>query len=90
MCIKADVELVFLSSYFPDYNPIKQFFVTLKQWMQRHGDLVEEYKEDFEGYIWLVVEEYNSGKHSGAHFWSAHIGMNLTVTDDDYDYDYEL
>ena len=51
MCIKADVELVFLSSYFPDYTPIKQFFVTLKQWMQRHGDLVEEYKEDFEGYI---------------------------------------
>jgi len=58
--------------------------------MQRHGDLVEEYKDDFEEFIQLAVKEYNSGKHPGAHFRSAHIGMDLTVTDNDYDYDYRL
>jgi len=84
MCTEAGVELAFLPPYSPDYNPIEQSFATLKQWMQRHGDLVEEYKDDFEGFIRLAVEEYNSGKHPGAHFRSAYIGMELTVTDNGY------
>ncbi len=90
MCTEADVELVFLSFYFSDYNLIEQFFVTLKQWMQWHKNLVKKYKNDFEEFIWLTVKKYNSNKHSEAHFQSAHIGMNLTVTDNDYDYNYRL
>ncbi len=90
MCTNTDVELVFLSLYFSDYNLIKQFFIILKQWMQWHEDLVKGYKNDFEEFIWLTVKKYNKNKHSGAHFWSAHIEMKLTVTDNDYNYDYGL
>ncbi len=53
MCTEADVELVFLSFYFLNYNLIEQFFVTLKQWMQQHENLVKKYKNDFESlYNW--------------------------------------
>ena len=90
MYTEADVELVFLPFYFLNYNLIEQFFVTLKQWMQQHENLVKKYKNNFEEFIWLTVKEYNSDKHSETHFQSAHIEMNLTVTDNDYNYDYRL
>ncbi len=83
MCTEAGVELVFLPPYSPDYNPIEQSFATLKQWMQRHGELAEE--DDFEGFIRLAVEEYNNSSHPGAHFRSAYIGTELTVMDNGYE-----
>ncbi len=90
MCTEADVKLVFLSFYSSNYNFIEQFFVILKQWMQWHENLVKKYKNNFEEFIQLTVKKYNSDKHSGTHFQSAHIEMNLTVTDNDYNYDYRL
>lgn len=74
MCTQAGVELVYLPPYSPDYNPIEQSFATLKQWMQRNNELMEVYKDDFEGFIRLALEEYNNSDSPGAHFRSAHIG----------------
>ncbi len=58
--------------------------------MQQHENLVKKYKNDFKEFIQLTVKKYNSDKHLEMHFQSAHIEMNLTVTDNDYNYDYRL
>ena len=68
MCTQAGVELIYLPPYSPDYNPIEQSFATLKQWMQRNNKLMEVYKDDFEGFICLGLEEYNKSASPGAHF----------------------
>jgi len=51
---------------------------------------MKKYKNNFKEFIQLTVKKYNSDKHSGAHFQSAHIKMNLTVTNNDYNYNYRL
>ena len=36
MCSEAEVKLVFLPLYFPDLNPIKEFFAKIKAFIRRN------------------------------------------------------
>ena len=70
LCREADVELAFLSSYSSDFNSIKQSFHALKEWMQRHQDLARssQYKNDYEGFIWLTVRSFMKEKNACEYF----------------------
>ena len=43
MCEQAGISLVYLPAYSPNYNPIETSFAVLKQWLRKHGHLVELY-----------------------------------------------
>ena len=54
MCLEADVELTFLSSYSSDYNSIKISFAMLKRWFKRNEHVTQTYdslSEDFERFL---------------------------------------
>lgn len=46
MCYEANVLLIYLPLYSPDYNPIKTSFSILKYWICRHGNLISYYTEE--------------------------------------------
>ena len=75
LCREAGVELAFLPPYSPDYNLIEQSFHALKEWMRRHQDLAKsQYKDDYEGFIWLAVRSFMEEKNARGYFRSSGIG----------------
>lgn len=76
MCEQAGVTLAYLPAYSPDYNPIETSFAVLKQWLKKHGHLVEFYgstQADFERFLNdAVLAQANKVNHK-ALFQSAGI-----------------
>lgn len=50
MCDAADVLLVYLPPYSPDFNPIETSFAQLKRWIQKNYRLSSEYSEEDGGF----------------------------------------
>ena len=70
MCDEAGVLLEFLLPYSPDYNPIEEAFVKLKQWLKKNYMLADEYKS-FEGFLNAAMLQLS--RKAGNHFRSCHI-----------------
>ena len=50
MCQDANVLLVHLPPYSPDFNPIETSFSILKAWIKRHSSLIDSYTEETGGF----------------------------------------
>lgn len=50
MCHEADVLLVYLPPYLPNFNPIESSFSPLKRWIKRHSNLIDFYQEKIGGF----------------------------------------
>lgn len=64
------MHLVYLLSYSPDLNPIKQSFMALKAWMRTYNDLIKEYKR-FEDFLELSLKHFAKSGDPDTHFRSA-------------------
>lgn len=65
----ADVDLVFLPPYSPDFNPIEATFGDLKAWIKRNYKLAEGF-EDFGGFLHYAIQQ-TGGCNARAHFRKA-------------------
>lgn len=50
MCDEANVLLVYLPPYSPDFNPIETSFSLLKAWIKRHSSMISSYTEAAGGF----------------------------------------
>ena len=50
MCLRAGVQLVFLSPYSPDLNSIEILFSILKAWIRRNFQIYKLYKQNEDGF----------------------------------------
>jgi transposase len=45
------VQIVILSSYSPDYNPIEKTFYALKTFIRRHAKVAKMFSANFKGFL---------------------------------------
>ena len=57
--MKAEMILIFLPSYSPDYNSIKTSFAILKAWLCYHICLAERYIGGFEQFLKNAILQMN-------------------------------
>jgi transposase len=69
LCIAANVDLVFLPPYSPDFNPIEATFGDLKAWVKRNYLLAAEF-EGFGNFLTFAVEQ-TRGRYASQHFRKA-------------------
>lgn len=74
VCSRAQVLLLYLPPYSPDFNPIEEFFSVLKAWIKRNRAL-EDIHNSFEKFLQLAVNSNDGGLHSPAHF--RHAGISV-------------
>ena len=58
ICHTEKMKMIFLSSYSSDFNSIEKFFHALKAWIRRHQIEAQQYKNDFEEFLWLTVKNF--------------------------------
>jgi transposase len=74
MCDKAGVVLEFLLLYSPDFNLIKESFLTLKTWVRRNRQLKEGFK-DFDDFLKLIIKDFMEKKDARSYFRLVKIGI---------------
>ena len=67
LCQRAGVLLEYLPPYSPDFNPIKQSFKSLKDWLRRHYKEVDAF-DDFVSFLFYAIEECCSARDSRGYF----------------------
>ncbi|QPC62912.1 hypothetical protein HYE67_005143 [Fusarium culmorum] len=77
MCAEAGVELLYLPPYSPDFNPIKEYFAELKNFIKKPGpELSELFKKDFQAFLQACVDAVGKRKASArGHF--RHAGLAI-------------
>ena len=53
LCEAAQVRLLYLPRYSPDYNPIESTFHLMKQWLRRHRDLAPQWGVEDYTNLWI-------------------------------------
>ncbi|KAJ3548569.1 hypothetical protein NM208_g933 [Fusarium decemcellulare] len=77
MCEEASVEVLFLSPYSPDYDPIEEFFAELKAFIRRHWHENEHFISiDFQSYLEWCIDVISTREESAkGHF--RHTGVEI-------------
>jgi transposase len=70
ICQNAEIRLVYLPPYSPDFNPIEEAFAELKAWMRKNYTLAEGF-ESFKDFIEAGLMSLSD--KTGTHFRSCHI-----------------
>jgi transposase len=65
MYVEVGVKCKFLPLYFPDFNPIEEFFAELKQWIRKNRSLAADC-ESFEQFLTLGLDYM--GRKAENHF----------------------
>ena len=52
------MKMIFLSSYSLNFNFIEKFFHVLKAWIRRHQIEAQQYENDFEEFLWLMIKNF--------------------------------
>jgi transposase len=68
-CNNAEVELVFLPPYSPDFNPIEATFKDLKAWLKLNFQFADDFVS-FENFLYFAVEQMRH-KDPRGHFRTA-------------------
>jgi len=84
ICAEAGVVVEYLPPYFPDFNPIEEFFSKLKCWMKRHFELAGQMP--FQAFLNEAVEACGGEESARGYFEHAGIdcgGHNSSESEDD-------
>lgn len=78
MCLRAEVKLIYLSSYSPDRNPIEEFFAELKDFIKRNWSIYEKNpSQDFDNFLEWCVDIVDSREQSAQnHFRNASLTID--------------
>ena len=85
MCRNADVRVLFLPPYSPDFNAIEESFSGMKAWMRRNRDLVSTFNPFFEGFIQMAVEQAVKAEHARGYFQNVGIRVDEQQIDVGYE-----
>lgn len=77
MCAAARVELLYLPPYSLDFNPIKEYFAELKNFIKKPGpELSELFKKDFQAFLRACVDAVGKREtRTRGHF--RHAGLTI-------------
>jgi transposase len=84
MCREAGVRLIYLSPYFPDFNPIEFSFSPLKAWMRSYKELTEQFTGWYKGFSHLAVQLCGVEKHAKGLFRKCYFRVDENTFDVPY------
>lgn len=79
ICSEAGVKLVYLPPYFPDLNPIKEYFAELKAFIRRNWQSYEENPaQGFDNFLeWCVDVVIAREKSAEGHFRYSSLAIEI-------------